>query len=158
MEPTRPVPRASSSIRPAITRKPSLCFDQVLARHGRDLEILIKRGACYLKLEKPERALADFDRVNQRSLWASRVFGQNAIYDPNSTWLPLPIPDTSFAESWGNRGIALLMLERNEEALASFKTAVQLWDQPQNRSLDIYAGRAAAYQGSGPGVPPAGRR
>jgi tetratricopeptide (TPR) repeat protein len=124
-----------------------LCFDQVLARHGRDLEVLIKRGACYLKLEKPERALADFDRVNQGSLWASRVFGQNAIYNPNSTWLPLPVADTAFAESWGNRGIALLMLDRNEEALASFKTAVQLWGQPQN--LGNAAGRAAAFQGLG---------
>ena len=53
-----------------------LCFDQVLARHGRDIEILIKRGACYLKLDKPEKALADFDRVNQRSQWGSRVFGR----------------------------------------------------------------------------------
>lgn len=124
-----------------------LCFDQVLARHGRDFEILIKRGACYLKLEKPERALVDFDRVNQRSLWGSRALGANATYEPNSTWLPLSIPDTAFAESWGNRGIALLMLERNEEALASFKTAVQLWDQPQNRQYS--AGRGAAYQGLG---------
>jgi tetratricopeptide (TPR) repeat protein len=124
-----------------------LCFDQVLARHGRDFEILIKRGACYLKLEKPERALADFDRVNQRGFWASRTLGANAIYDPNSTWLPLPIPDTAFAESWGNRGIALLMLERNEEALASFKTAIQFWNQPQNLRFNV--GRAAAYQGLG---------
>jgi tetratricopeptide (TPR) repeat protein len=124
-----------------------ICFDQVLARHPRDYEVLLKRGASYLKLEKPERALADFDRVNQHSLWASRVLGANSIYDPNSTWLPLPIPDTNFAESWGNRGVALLMLERNEEALESFKTAVQLWERPQNRRQ--IAGRAAAYQGLG---------
>ena len=78
-------------------------------------------------------------------------FGQNAIYNPNSTslstLLTLGMPDLNFAESWGNRGIALLMLDRNEEALASFKTAVSLWNIPQNRGYT--AGRAAAYQGLG---------
>jgi tetratricopeptide (TPR) repeat protein len=128
-----------------------LCFDEVLVRHGRDLEIRIKRGACYLKLDKPEKAIADFDFVNRHQIWASRVFGQNAIYNPNSTSLStsltLGMPDLNFAESWGNRGIALLMLDRNEEALASFKTAVSLWNIPQNRGY--FAGRAAAYQGLG---------
>ena len=50
-------------------------FDEVLARHGRDLEILVKRGACYLALDQPEKALDDFDRVNRSTAWASRVFG-----------------------------------------------------------------------------------
>ncbi len=124
-----------------------LCFDQVLARHPRDLEILIKRGTCYLSLDRPEKALADFDRVNRHSTWSSRVFGANGTYDPNSTWLPLGSADTYFAESWGNRGIALLMLERNQEALDSFQTAISLWNRPQERGFA--AGRAAAFQGLG---------
>ena len=124
-----------------------LCFDEVLARRGRDLEILNKRAGCYLALEQPEKALADCDRVNQHSNWASRVFGVNPIFDPNSTTLPIGSSDVFFAESWGNRGIALLMLERNEEALDSFKTAIRLWNRPQD--LNSKAGRAAAYQGLG---------
>jgi tetratricopeptide (TPR) repeat protein len=123
-----------------------LCFDQVLARHRRDLEILVKRGACYLKLNQPEKAIADFDRVNQHGAWASGVFGQNVIYDTNSTRLPLPFPNLNFAESWSNRGIALLMLDRNAEALDSFRTAVSLWKQQYGRNL---RGHGAAYQGIG---------
>ncbi len=128
-----------------------LCFDEVLARHGRDLEIRVKRGACYLQLNKPENALADFDFVNRHQIGASRAFGPRGIYDPNSTWVsnwtPVGYPDLNFAESWGNRGIALLMLDRNEEALESFRTAIVLWNLPQNRRNP--AGRAAAYEGLG---------
>ena len=76
---------------------------------------------------------------------------RKGIYDPNSTWVsdwtPVGYPDLNFAESWGNRGIALLMLDRNEEALESFRTAITLWNLPQNRGN--LAGRAAAYQGLG---------
>lgn len=128
-----------------------ICFDEVLARHGRDLEIRVKRGACYLQLNKPENALADFDFVNRHQIGASRAFGPRGIYDPNSTWVsdwtPVGYPDLNFAESWGNRGIALLMMGRNAEALESFRTAITLWNLPQNRRN--IAGRAAAYQGLG---------
>src|SRR5262249_54821325 len=55
-------------------------FDEVLGRHARDLEILIKRGSCYLRLDQPEKALADFDRVNQYSSWAARVYGATDAY------------------------------------------------------------------------------
>ncbi len=132
-------------------------FDQVLARKGRDLEILIKRGACYLRTNQPEKALADFDRVNQHSSWFSAAFGARAIFSPESTWVPQPSAWMSFAESWGNRGIALLMMGRNEEALESFRIATNLWNLPENRPLfsspggraQLIRGRAAAYQGLG---------
>ncbi len=133
-----------------------LCFDEVLSRHSRDLEILIKRGVCYVKLDKPEKALADFDRVNRHTGWASGVFAPNAIYDPNSTWLPLPITDPNFAESWGNRGIALLMLDRNEEALESFRTAISLWNRPQNSRY--VAGLRSRVFWIGPVLSPTRRR
>jgi len=132
-------------------------FDQVLARKGRDLEILIKRGACYLRTDQPEKALADFDRVNQHASWFSATFGARGIFSPESTWIPQPSAWMSFAESWGNRGIALLMLGRNEEALESFRVATNLWNQPENRPAissaggraQLIRGRAAAYQGLG---------
>lgn len=134
-------------------------FDQVLAKKGRDLEILIKRGACYLRTNQPERALADFDRVNKHSSWFSATFGAGAIELPQSTWIPQPPAWMTFAESWGNRGIALLMLGRNEEALDSFRIATNLWNLPENRNrwsgisasgrAQLVRGRAAAYQGLG---------
>ena len=137
-------------------------FDQVLIQHKRDLEILIKRGVCYLRVDRPLDALEDFDRVNQYSGWSARVFGANPGLTPLSTWiLPAP-PDVSFAENWGNRGIALLMVGRDEEALESFRTSVALWEQPQNRGAvmggqdraKMVRGRAGAYEGLGPVVSP----
>ncbi len=122
-------------------------FDQVLARRGRDLEILVRRGACFLKIDQPEKALADFDRVNQHSAWTSRVLGQGGVYLPLTTWIPVATPDPNLADNWGNRGIALLMLGRNDEALQSFITATSLWDLPPNRRFEGGRGRAAAYQG-----------
>ncbi len=106
-------------------------FTQVLASHKRNLEILIKRGACYLQLNQPLDALADFDRVN--------------------------IFNGSFAENWGNRGVALLMVGRDEEALESFRTAVYLWSQPENQPSTVgpadrakmLRGRAGTYEGFG---------
>ncbi len=132
-------------------------FDQVLAQHKRDLEILIKRGVCYLRVDRPLDALEDFDRVNQYSGWGARVFGANTGLTPLSTWIVPPAPDVSFAENWGNRGIALLMVGRDEEALESFRTSIALWEQPQNRGGamggqgrgQIVRGRAGAYEGLG---------
>ncbi len=85
-------------------------FDQVLARHERDVEILNKRGICYLRTEQPEKALADFERIIQHSGRFAQSFGFGPIYNPNQTWLPQPTEIPVFAEGHGNRGIALLML------------------------------------------------
>jgi tetratricopeptide (TPR) repeat protein len=126
-------------------------FDQILARHKRDLEILIKRGTCYLVVNQPEKALADFNRVNEYSSWASRVFG------PVGGGLGGFAPDVTFAENWGNRGLALLMLGRDEEALESFRTSTNLWSLPQNQPQSVLPanrakmirGRAGAHEGLG---------
>ena len=132
-------------------------FDQVLAAHGRDLEILVKRGACYLRTNQPLKALNDFDRVNQYSGWSSRVFGPNGIISVGSTWITTPIPDFYVPESWGHRGVALLMLGRNEEALESFQTSTYLWGAPGNQPWNVGQGdraalirsKAGAYEGFG---------
>jgi len=79
-------------------------LNRVLEKHPRDLEALIKRGNCYLRLDQPARALPDFDRV--------------VHYSP---LLPGALTD---------RGIALLMLGRNEDALESFNRAVRAWKTP----------------------------
>jgi tetratricopeptide (TPR) repeat protein len=132
-------------------------FDQVLAAHKRDLEILIKRGACYLHTNQPLDALEDFNRVNEYSRWASGALNAGPAWTPLTTWIPTPATDVMFAESWGNRGIALLMVGRDEEALESFRTAVYLWKLPQNQPNTVLPGNqakivrshAGAYQGFG---------
>jgi tetratricopeptide (TPR) repeat protein len=122
-------------------------FDKVLASHRRDIEVLITRGACFLRVEQPEKALADFEHVNQYSRWASRVFGAAGIEDPGSTWRGFTPPSYEYAENWGNRGIALLMLGRDEQALASFMTSVGLWSSTSGPRR--VSGLARALQGAG---------
>ena len=132
-------------------------FDNVLARHTRDLQILLKRGSCYLRLNEPLKALDDFDRVTQHSIWASQVFAPSPILDTYNVWSSVPMPEFMFPESWGHRGVALLMLGRDEEALESFRTSVNLWSRagnqpwtvlPQNQGRLIRS-KAGSYEGFG---------
>jgi tetratricopeptide (TPR) repeat protein len=75
-------------------------LDEVLSRRHRDIELLMKRGTVSLRQNQAERALADFDA--------------GARYSP------------TFAPAFTNRGIALVMLGRDDEALASFRRAIAL--------------------------------
>ncbi|HEU5117237.1 MAG TPA: tetratricopeptide repeat protein, partial [Isosphaeraceae bacterium] len=70
-------------------------YDAVLERHPRDQDSRRDRGACYLRMNQPERALADFD----------------ALVGYNPGW----------PGGWTNRGNALLMLGRPELALETFQ-------------------------------------
>jgi tetratricopeptide (TPR) repeat protein len=118
-------------------------FDQVLARHHNNVQVLNARGVCYLRTEQPEKALADFDRINRRSVQAANLWGG--------------FVDLWFAESYGNRGIALLMLGRDQDALESFQQSMSLWNMPQYSPRSVLPqhgprmvrGRAGAYQGLG---------
>jgi tetratricopeptide (TPR) repeat protein len=129
-------------------------FDRVLERHHRDIEVRLKRGACYLRTDQPQKALADFDWVNGFSRFGNLV------------GLPYPAGPTDpyYPDSFGNRGIALLMLGRDQEALESFQQSVALWNRPwntpqfglgmisggwPNRPDEMRRGRAASYQGLG---------
>ena len=38
-------------------------LDRVIDSRPRDIEALTKRGNCYLRLDQPQRALPDFERV-----------------------------------------------------------------------------------------------
>jgi tetratricopeptide (TPR) repeat protein len=121
-------------------------FDRVLERHRRDNEVRIKRGACYVVTNQPEKALADFDWVETNGR-----FG---------TYVDLAFPqaaDPYYVESFGNRGIALLMLGRDQEALESFQRSIAEWNRgwngprnvrPKDRAK-INRGRAGAYEGIG---------
>src|SRR5262245_33987691 len=122
-------------------------FDRVLERHHRDIEIRIKRGACYVVTNQPAKALADFDWVNNFSRFGTLVALPYAG-GPDDPYYP---------DSFGNRGIALLMLGRDQEALESFQQAVALWNRPWNGPGNVLRrdrarmvrGRAGAYEGLG---------
>jgi tetratricopeptide (TPR) repeat protein len=122
-------------------------FDRVLERHHRDIEIRLKRGACYVQTNQPSKALADFDSVNNFSRFSTMV---GLPYDAGPT-------DPYYPDSFGNRGIALLMLGRDQEALESFQQSVNLWSQrwnqpnsvlPRNRAK-VTRSQAGAYEGLG---------
>ena len=146
-------------------------FNEVLERHPNHAKILNLRGICYLRTEQPEKALADFDRINRRSVQAAIHARSVSSRDRRES---LPLRWTSrIAESYGNRGIALLMLGRDQDALQSFQQSVAIWNLPWNSqgsglTLSLIAGPspdrgvpqmirgAAAYSGTGPGVLSAG--
>jgi tetratricopeptide (TPR) repeat protein len=119
-------------------------FDKVLTRHPNDISTLNKRGICYLRTDQPSKALADFDRVRQRNGVLPLGFADR-FADSLSGVVP------TVPEAWGNRGIALLMLGKDREALESFLTATRQWSSFLNngRSRDVKRSRAGAYQGAG---------
>ncbi len=47
-------------------------LSRVLDRHKRDIEVRLRRGACYLRTEQPQKALEDFEWVNSYAAWAPR--------------------------------------------------------------------------------------
>lgn len=108
---------------------------RVLERHRRDLDVRIKRGICYIRTDQPEKALDDFDAVNTYAAWT------------------LP----SYPEIFSNRGIALLMLGRDQDALESFQRSIWLWNAGGNQPWNVfpwhrgqmYRGAAGAYEGLG---------
>src|SRR5262249_31091606 len=111
-------------------------FDRYLERHPRDTTTLNLRGICNLRTEQPGKALADFDRINARTTAFMRGFGDR-----------FGVESPSYPEAHGNRGAALLMLGRDQEALESFQESVRLWrwqgPRTPKRSL------AGAYEGLG---------
>ena len=60
---SRPRPGGSTEARRFAEAIPY--FDRVLERHHRDIEIRVKRGACYVATNQPAKALADFDSGQQ---------------------------------------------------------------------------------------------
>lgn len=104
-------------------------LDPALERRPNDVEALIKRGGCHLRLGRPSKAIADFDRIVQRD----------------------PLNPSGHAD----RGIALLMLGRHDEAEAAFTRAIRLWTIPLNGARALGGGgrdavaeaKATAYAG-----------
>jgi len=82
-------------------------LDVVLEKHPKDIEALTKRGNGYMRLDRPTKALADFDRL--------------VAIRPH-----LP-------EGHTNRAVALVMLGRYDDAESEFNRSLALWESPDNR-------------------------
>ena len=80
----------------------------------------------------------------------------NGGFNTNTAGLSLPSTDPFYPNSFGNRGIALLMLGRNQEALDSFQQAVNLWNRPWNYRGDMPPEPCRRLRGTGAGLSPAG--
>ncbi|APW62166.1 tetratricopeptide repeat protein [Paludisphaera borealis] len=83
-------------------------LDVVLERHPNDVEALVRRGNSYLRLDRPTKAMGDFDRLVHRD----------------------PLNPSGHSD----RGIALTMLSRYDEAEAEFARSIRLWANPLNGS------------------------
>ena len=109
-------------------------FNRVLERKHRDIESLNKRGCIYVRMNQPARAIADFDAATNAS--------------------PLIPSDQLYPSAFTNRGIALMMLGRDDEALSDFRRSISIrLAYPENPISPYYKkwriGMASAYGGMG---------
>ena len=105
-------------------------FDAVLKNKPRDIESLNKRGCIYLRLNDPERAIPDFTAATNYSPFLDidpRQANRELIPDVNLPLSALGYWSPQFYTSaFSNRGVALMMLGRDDEALADFRHVIDL--------------------------------
>ena len=94
---------------PGGTPRPSRGSTSCLNSHPNDVEALVRRGNSYLRLERPTKAVADFDRVIHRD----------------------PLNPSGHTD----RGIALLMLGRYDESESEFARSIRLWSTPLDGAI-----------------------
>lgn len=133
-------------------------FDQVLERKPHDIESLNKRGCVYIRMDRPELAIRDLDQATG----ASAFLAYDAV-GLDQQFAPDVVPNVGSPRNWGmhlypsaftNRGVAKMMLGRDEEALADFQHAVDLRRlyriAPFNPAYEKWrVGMAASYCGIG---------
>lgn len=128
-------------------------FDQVLARHPRDLDALNKRGCILIRLNQPEKALADFNKATQYSAFLDLDRQQADRGVAPDVVLPLTANPywsaTLYPSAFTNRGIALLMLGRTDEAMADFRHSIDLRTARPIGDPGWAIGLAAAHGGLG---------
>jgi tetratricopeptide (TPR) repeat protein len=125
-------------------------FDELLKSKPRDIESLNKRGCIYLRMNQPERALADFNAAARYVPFFDLDQQQmNRRFHPD-------VPGTLTANPYGshqlypsaftNRGIAQMMLGNDDAALADFQHALNLH---LSSLLPRAPGVTSAYSGIG---------
>ncbi len=125
-------------------------FDQLLQSKPRDIESLNKRGCIYLRMNQPQRAMADFNRatayvpffdLDQQQLNRQTHPDIPGTLTANPYWSYQLYPS-----AFTNRGIAQMMLGNDDAALADFQHALNLNFM---RGLPWFPGLASAYSGIG---------
>jgi tetratricopeptide (TPR) repeat protein len=106
-------------------------FNQVLARKPHDLESLNRRGAVYLRMNRPDLAEADFTAATNSSAFLTYdAMHFDRQFAPDVAWVQSPwaysMPHL-YPSAFTNRGIARVMLGKDDEALADFNQAVTVW-------------------------------
>jgi tetratricopeptide (TPR) repeat protein len=107
-------------------------FDEVLRHKPHDIDALNKRGCIYLRFNEPARAIPDFNQALRYSPFLNvdnwGAFQRQVI--PNTPFLEGPtvrepyVALQFYAPAFTNRGIALMMLGRDDEALADFQRSI----------------------------------
>ncbi len=133
-------------------------FDEVLRHKPRDLDARNKRGCIYIRLNQPDRALADLDLATRVSPFlAYDAIELNRQFAPDvHTRPPAGLVANTFLypSAFTNRGIALMMLNRDDEALAAFQRSILIRQFQPEPPLSPYSekwrvGMAAALCGVG---------
>jgi tetratricopeptide (TPR) repeat protein len=133
-------------------------FDEVLKHKPHDIELRNKRGCIYIRLNQPERALEDFDESSRPSAFLA----YDAMHLDRQFYPDVQVNRTPGVYGGGqvyvsavtNRGIALLMLGRDDEARAAFERSIALRlaypaSYASNARRAWRVGLASAYCGLG---------
>ncbi len=133
-------------------------FNQVLLQKPRDLDSRNKRACILIRMNQPALALVDLDIATRVSPFlANDAIQLNNQFTPDIHYRP-PASLVSnyflYAPVFTNRGIALMMLNRDDEALAAFQRSIAI-RLMQNSGILIGSnpldqhGWSAAYCGIG---------
>ncbi len=124
-------------------------LDQVLQRQPHDLDARNKRGNIYLRMNRPDLALNDFNETCRYSPFSDIDAQQiNRQLAPDVQFPLTSQPYWSFQlfpQTFHDRGMAYLMLGRLDEAIVDFRHAIALY----NRRIDGWTGLDSAYCGLG---------
>ena len=105
-------------------------LDLVLKSKPRDIESRNKRGCIYIRMNQPDRALADFDEASRYSPFlAYDAMNLNRQFYPDVSLNRTPQAYAGaqvYPSAVTNRGVALLMLGRDDEARAAFEQSITL--------------------------------
>ncbi len=126
-------------------------LDQVLAKKHHDLDLLNKRACIYIRMNQPQRALVDLDMATKLSPFLGNdaiEMGRMTAPDVAWSWSP-PAAMVATAQLYSsavtNRAIALMMLGRDDEALAEFRRSILI----HSWQWGPRAGIASSYGGMG---------
>ena len=133
-------------------------MDRVLKAKPHDLDLLNKRGAIHIRMNRPDLALPDLTAAtNDVPFLFYDAMGLSHQFAPDVQLWRTPnlyAPYVLYESAFTNRGIALTMLGRDDDALADFQKSIAI-RTAQGRPLNPEASRAwraglcSAYCGIG---------